>query len=93
MRDQLDLSSFEEPENLIEVMLTAQGFIKRLALQTKKRKTKTQVCVFKDGDTLVERITCTDKDTLYFFTQTGKFYSINAKIEKTILLQGLSITI
>ena len=80
MRDQLDLSSFEEPENLIEVMLTNQGFIKRLALQTKKRKAKTQVFAFKDGDALAERMTCTDKDTLYFFTQTGKFYSVNAKI-------------
>jgi len=79
MRDQLDLSSFEEPETLIEVMLTAHGFVKRIALQTKKRKAKTLVCAFKNGDTLAERITCTDKDTLYFFTATGKFYSINAK--------------
>jgi len=80
MRDQLDLSSFEEPENLIEVMLTTHGFIKRMPLQTKKNKGNALICAFKDGDTLAERITCTDKDTLYFFTHTGTFYSIKAKI-------------
>ena len=80
MRDQLDLSSFEEPETLIEVMLTTNGFIKRMPLQTKKTKANSLVCAFKDGDTLAERITCTDKDTLYFFTYAGKFYSIKAKI-------------
>ena len=79
MRDQLDLSSFEEPENLIEVMLTKNGFIKRLPFQTKKNKGNALVCSFKDGDTLAERIICTDKDTLYFITHTGKFYSIKAK--------------
>lgn len=79
MREQLDLSSFEEPENLIEVMLTSNGFIKRMPLQTKKNKGNALVCAFKDGDTLAERITCSDKETLYFFTHTGKFYSIKAK--------------
>ncbi|MDR3601061.1 MAG: DNA gyrase subunit A [Desulfosporosinus sp.] len=80
MREQLDLSSFEEPENPIEVMLTTHGFIKRLPLQIKKKKANALVCAFKDGDSLTERITCTDKDMLYFFTHTGKFYSIKAKI-------------
>ncbi|MGI6120306.1 MAG: DNA gyrase subunit A [Desulfosporosinus sp.] len=79
MRDQLDLSSFAEPENPIEVLLTTNGFIKRMLLQTKRNKGKALVCAFKDGDTLAERITCSDKDTLYFFTQNGKFYTINAK--------------
>lgn len=79
MRDQLDLSSFEEPESLIEVMLTSNGFIKRMPLQAKKNKGNALFCVFKDGDTLAEEITCTDKDTLYFFTRTGNFHSINAK--------------
>lgn len=80
MRDKLDLSSFEEPENIIEVMLTTKGFIKRIPHQIRKKKANNLVCVFKGGDTLAERITCTDKDTLYFFTHTGKFYSIKAKI-------------
>ena len=79
MREQLDLSSFEEHENMIEVMLTSNGFIKRMPRQTKKNKASALICAFKDGDTLTERITCTDKDTLYFFTHTGKYYSINAK--------------
>ena len=79
MRDQLDLSSFSEPESLIEVMLTRNGFIKRMPLQTKKNKANALICAFKDGDTLMERITCSDRDTLYFFTHTGKFHSINAK--------------
>ncbi|KGP74919.1 DNA gyrase subunit A [Desulfosporosinus sp. Tol-M] len=79
MKDQLDLSSFAEPESLIEVMLTTKGFIKRMPFQTRKNKGNALICAFKDGDTLAERITCTDKDTLYFFTHTGKFYCIKAK--------------
>lgn len=79
MRNQLDLSSFEEPENHIEVMLTTNGFIKRMPLQIKKNKGNALIYSFKDGDTLAETITCTDKDKLYFFTHTGKFYSTNAK--------------
>ncbi|MFZ3131790.1 MAG: DNA gyrase subunit A, partial [Desulfosporosinus sp.] len=79
MRDRHDLSSWAEPESRIEVMLTTKDFIKRMPLQTRKNKGNALICVFKDGDTLAERITCTDKDTLYFFTHTGKFYSIKAK--------------
>ena len=79
MRDQLDLSSFEEGESLIEIMLTKNAFIKRMAFQTKRKKANALICAFKDGDTLAERVMCTDKDTLYFFTHTGRFYSISAK--------------
>ncbi|HZK83449.1 MAG TPA: DNA gyrase subunit A [Desulfosporosinus sp.] len=79
MRDQLDLSSFEEPENPIEVMLTVNGFVKRMPIATKKNKGNALVVAFKDGDMLTERIICTDKDTLYFFTHTGKFHTITAK--------------
>ena len=81
MRDQLDLdlSSFAEPENPIEVLLTTNGFIKRMPLPTKRRKGRALICSFKDGDTLAERLTCSDNDTLYFFTQNGKFYSIKSK--------------
>ncbi|MDP4126123.1 MAG: DNA gyrase subunit A [Bacillota bacterium] len=78
MREQLDLSSLEESENSIEVILTKMGFIKRLALSTKKKKANTLVSAFKDGDILTARITCTDKDTLYFFTDKGNFYTIKA---------------
>lgn len=79
MREQIDLSSFEEPESLFQVMLTTNGFIKRTPLQTRSKKDSALVCSFKDGDTLKERITCSNKDILYFFTQSGKFYTINAK--------------
>ena len=79
MREQVDLSSFEEPESLYQVMITANGFIKRISGQTKQKKDSAPVCAFKDGDTLKERINCTNKDTLYFFTQSGDFYTINAK--------------
>lgn len=79
MREQMDLSSFEEPESLYQVLLTTNGFIKRLPLQTKNKKESTLVYSFRDGDTLKERITCSSKDILYFFTQSGKFYTINAK--------------
>lgn len=79
MRNQLDLSSFEEPESFIEVMLTNNGFIKRMPHHKKKNKANALIYAFKDGDTLAEKITCTDKDTLYFFTDTGKFHSIKAR--------------
>lgn len=79
MRDQLDLSSFEEPENPIEVMLTRNGFVKRMPITTKKNKGNALVVAFKDRDMLSERIICTDKDTLYFFTHSGKFHTITAK--------------
>lgn len=79
MRNKFDLSSFGEPENLIEVMYTKNGFIKRTALPMKKKKANALVCAYKDGDILAERITCTDKDTLYFFTNAGNFYSIKSK--------------
>jgi len=78
MRNQIDLSSLEEPESLFQVILTTNGFIKRIPLQTRNKKDSTLVCSFKDGDTLKEKITCSNKDTLYFFTQSGKFYTINA---------------
>lgn len=79
MRDQMDLSSFEEPETLSEVSYTINGFIKRTELPTKKSKGNALLYAFKDGDFLVDKVTCSNKDTLYFFTQTGKFYNINAK--------------
>lgn len=79
MRNQLDLSSFAEPDNHIEVMLTRNGFIKRTAFQTKKTKANAPIYVYKDGDSLTEKFTCSEKDTLYFFTHTGNFYSITAK--------------
>jgi len=79
MREKIDLSSFKEPESLYQVMLTTNGFIKRISILTKPKKDSALVCSFKDGDTLKERITCTNKDMLYFFTQSGNFYTINAK--------------
>lgn len=79
MREQVDLSSFAEPDSPIQIMLTAKGFIKRTDLQTRSRKDTALVCSFKDGDTLALRLTCSNKDTLYFFTQQGNFYTINSK--------------
>ncbi len=78
MREEFDLSSFEEAEHPFEVLLTKQGFIKRIPLSLKKAKT-TSSLTFKDGDSLAARISATDRETLYFFTQSGNFYSIKAK--------------
>lgn len=78
--EEIDFSVFEEPETPIEVMLTKNGFIKQMPTQAKKSKAKAQICTFKDGDILTERISCMNKDTLYFFTQKGKYYDVKAKI-------------
>ena len=78
--EEIDFSLFEEPETPIEVMLTKNGFIKQVPIQTRKGKAKTRAARFKDGDILTERISCTTKETLYFFTQKGNFYSMKAKI-------------
>lgn len=78
MRNEIDLSAFGEPECIFQVALTANGFIKRLPLQAKK-KDNALVCSFKDGDTLQEKLICSNKDRLFFFTRSGEFYSINSK--------------
>lgn len=78
--EEIDFSVFEEPETPIEVMLTRNGFIKQIPIQARKSKANAQICTFKDGDILTERISCTNKDTLYFFTQNGKYYNVKAKI-------------
>lgn len=78
MREEFDLSSFEEAEHPFEVLLTKQGFIKRIPMPTKKSKA-TPLFAFKDGDSLAVKIPATDRETLYFFTQSGNFFSIKAK--------------
>lgn len=78
--EEIDFSVFEEPETPIEVMLTKNGFIKQIPTPTRKSKANAQKCTFKGGDILTERIPCTTKDTLYFFTQNGKSYNVKAKI-------------
>lgn len=80
MREHLDLSAFEGSENRFEIMLTQKGFIKRMTLSAKKKKVSSYVYTFKEGDSAAEIITGTDKDTLYFFTQSGTFHSIKAKL-------------
>jgi DNA gyrase, A subunit len=80
MREQLDLSFFEESEIKLEILLTKRGFIKRMNLPEKKKKAGSSIYAFKDGDSVTSSIAGTDKDTLYFFTHTGKFHSIKAKI-------------
>lgn len=78
--EDIDFSLFEEPETLIEVMLTKNGFIKQMPIPVRRNKVNVPVISFKDGDLLTERITCTSKDTLYFFSQKGKYYNVKAKI-------------
>ncbi|WP_088186177.1 DNA gyrase subunit A [Desulfosporosinus sp. FKA] len=78
MRNEFDLSSFEEAEHPIEVMLTQQGYIKRIPLPVKNLKS-TPLLSFKDGDSVAIKVPATDQETLYFFTQLGNFYSIKAK--------------
>ncbi|AFM41310.1 DNA gyrase, A subunit [Desulfosporosinus acidiphilus SJ4] len=78
MRNTFDLSSFEEVEHPFEVILTKQGYIKRIPLPSKNIKTMPALS-FKDGDVVSLKVSATDQETLYFFTQTGNFYCIKAK--------------
>ncbi len=78
--EEIDFSIFEEPEIPLEVMLTKNGFIKQMPIPVRRNKVNAPVCSFKDGDMLTERISCTSKDTLYFFSQKGKYYNVKAKI-------------
>jgi DNA gyrase subunit A len=78
--DEVDFSIYEEPETPIEVMLTWNGFIKQVPGTSKKSRGNAYTLNFKDGDWLSERVTCTSKDTLYFFTQNGKYYNVKAKL-------------
>lgn len=92
--EEIDFSIFEEPETPIEVMLTKNGFIKQIPIPTRKSKANAPKCTFKDGDILTERISCTTRDTLYFFTQNGKSYTVKAKIvpEAGVKDKGKAIT-
>jgi DNA gyrase subunit A len=78
MRHEFDLSSFEEAEHPFEIILTKKGYIKRIPHVTKKGKSNSFLA-FKDGDNVALRIPTTDRETLYFFTQSGNFYSIKTK--------------
>ncbi|MHB1652698.1 MAG: DNA gyrase subunit A [Desulfitobacteriaceae bacterium] len=68
-----------ETERSLEILLTKQEFIKALA-QNRGGRGQNTVLAFKDGDHLTQRISCTDRDVLYFFSASGKVYSIAAKI-------------
>lgn len=80
MRHCFDPGVLTEPENPVEILRTVRGFWKRIPLAVKKNKGNAPPCSFKDGDTLAERIVCTDKDMLYLFTRSGKFYCLKAKL-------------
>lgn len=76
-----DMTIYEEPEKPIEVILTSQGFIKQIPATDKNTKNKgTIVYSFKDGDIVREKVSCTDRDTLYFFTNSGKAHVSSPKI-------------
>lgn len=78
--DEIDFSAFEEPEKNMEIFLTLNGFIKQLPTPSNKRQRNALAYTFKDGDIVWEQISCTSKDTLYFFTQNGNVYNIKATL-------------
>ncbi|MEL1136576.1 DNA gyrase subunit A [Desulfitobacterium sp. THU1] len=78
--EEIDFSAFEEPEKAMEVFLTRKGFIKQMPTPTRKSQMNALVFAFKDGDVIIDQASCTSKDTLYFFTQNGKFYDAKAKL-------------
>jgi len=78
--DQLVFTARDEVENPILVTLTQEGFIKQVPLQGGQRSKPALTCVFRDGDYLKRCLECTDKDTLYFFTDKGNVYSVAAKV-------------
>lgn len=77
--DNLEVLTPAETEKPLEVFLTQNGFIKALA-PSKGRGQQGQALTFKDGDYISQKISCTDRDSLYLFSGTGKAYSIAAKI-------------
>lgn len=78
--DEVDYSAFEEPEKPMEVLLTKKGFIKQIPTPTRRNQINAIAFTFKDGDVLSEHVSCTSKDTLYFFTHNGKYYDAKAKL-------------
>lgn len=78
--DEVDYSAFEEPEKPMEVLLTKKGFIKQIPTPTRRSQINAIAFAFKDGDVLLEHVSCTSKDTLYFFTHNGKYYDAKAKL-------------
>ncbi len=78
--DEVDYSAFEEPEKPMEVLLTKKGFIKQIPTPTRRSQINAIAFAFKDGDVLLEHVSCTSKDTLYFFTHSGKYYDAKAKL-------------
>ena len=78
--DEVDYSAFEEPEKPMEVLLTRKGFIKQIPTPTRRSQINAIAFAFKDGDVLLEHVSCTSKDTLYFFTHSGKYYDAKAKL-------------
>ena len=91
--DMLDTPvNMEAPEKAVEIVLTKEGFIKQIP--PVKRAKNGLAVMFKDGDTVCDRLACTDRDTLYFFSRTGRFYSIGAKVvpEAGLKEKGRAIT-
>lgn len=78
--DDIDFSAFEEPEKPMEVLLTKKGFIKQMPTPTRKSQINAVAFAFKDGDVISEQLSCTSKDTLFFFTHNGKYYDAKAKL-------------
>ncbi|HHY27080.1 MAG TPA: DNA gyrase subunit A [Desulfitobacterium dehalogenans] len=78
--DDIDFSAFEEPEKPMEVLLTKKGFIKQMPTPTRKSQINAMAFAFKDGDVISEQLSCTSKDTLFFFTHNGKYYDAKAKL-------------
>lgn len=68
-----------EPEKALQVLLSQDGFIKALAAGKTGRAAQIAYA-FKDGDTLRQKMNCTDQDNLIFFTASGKAYSLAAKL-------------
>lgn len=77
----VDTTVYEEVEKELEILRTRQNFIKQLAKgKPGKGRGSTLTYGFKDGDIIEERLNCTDKDTLYFFTNVGHVYTASAKL-------------
>jgi len=91
----VDTTAYEEPEKEIEIVRTRQNFIKQVPSgRPGKGRGSSLAYSFKDGDYVEERIPCTDKDTLYFFTNAGHVYTAAAKLvpESSLKEKGRGIT-
>ncbi len=74
------LPQVPESEKSVAFFLTRDGFVKTMPPGKSGRGAAAHPAAFKDGDYLIAKALGTDRDTLFFFSRTGKAYSLAGKL-------------